>query len=45
MKQLAGIRKILIVLKTLVLSVIFGTAASAANGTLLRNDTGLYPRA
>ncbi len=29
----------------LVLSIIFCAAANAANGTLLRNGTGLYPRA
>ncbi len=45
MKRSDGIRKILIIIKTLVLSIIFCATASAANGALLRNGTGLYPRA
>jgi len=45
MKRAAEIQKVLIVLEMILLSIVFGGAASAANGTLLRQDVGLYPRA
>ena len=38
-------RKVLIFAETIFLSVIFSIAADGANGTLLRQEVGLYPRA